>query len=414
LNRFPDDGYDYHQHLKEVGAANAFYLAEEDPNMVHKLKFGLNDSVFASLEEEDIPSIHREIFEEKMDPDLKAALNANSDEEYEELDDNFVATANQDKLKPQDFALNKEGSNYEKGEEDTLKKEEEDFEQFLAQYDAAENQKHQSSAVFDQYTNQKDYSRPTSNRELTFLEQKFKVELEKYNAAIEEGESDEPSNKNGMDISQFEGLLDEFFDSRKPKPFPENFNYEVKLSQQKKPDINKDNSTQTSNDQLHIKNDKDEEQELKMDEEELNKNEEEIGEELDHQFIYLDDLKRKAQWDCESILSTYSSTENHPTLLQEEGEPHKIKLSKFGIPIEILKARQKEVNKETITTVDQGEARPKNETPEMRRGRKKMLKEKRRQNRQTKKQLKDEYKRENIRYNQSKVLSKPIPTVVHY
>eukprot|EP01090_Pellita_catalonica_P009054 TRINITY_DN2011_c0_g1_i1.p1 TRINITY_DN2011_c0_g1~~TRINITY_DN2011_c0_g1_i1.p1 ORF type:complete len:256 (+),score=98.70 TRINITY_DN2011_c0_g1_i1:46-813(+) len=111
--------------------------------------------------------------------------------------------------------------------------------------------------------------------------------------------------------------------------------------------------------------------------------------------------KSEAEWDCESILSTYSNLENHPKILGEEEsikkKPKKIQLSsRSGIPLGVLpkkKEKKKELPKKSRNL---GAPRPKGEAAEMKRQRKRELKEQRRQRREEKKLTKIAYKQEEL------------------
>ena len=59
----------------------------------------------------------------------------------------------------------------------------------------------------------------------------------------------------------------------------------------------------------------------------------------DDSFEYVEVKKKDGdQWDCESILSTYSNTENHPRIISEPKRLDKIEISKkSGIPLTFKK-----------------------------------------------------------------------------
>lgn len=117
------------------------------------------------------------------------------------------------------------------------------------------------------------------------------------------------------------------------------------------------------------------------------------------------------QWDCESIVSTYSNLENHPTIIKaprRDVSKH-IQLSKkTGIPVGYYPTREAKDaieeedegegdSDEEEDAVDKGAKRPKQETKEEKKARKAAIKESRRQNRNRKKDLRNTYKVEGIR-----------------
>merc|ERR1711974_512408 len=92
---------------------------------------------------------------------------------------------------------------------------------------------------------------------------------------------------------------------------------------------------------------------------------------------------QREQWDCESILSTYSNLYNHPTLLDEPKK--QIKLSKkTGLPVDFVGRKEcsdgsvseEECSDGGVSTVSTnfGEARPRKETAEEKRERKAAVK----------------------------------------
>ncbi len=125
-------------------------------------------------------------------------------------------------------------------------------------------------------------------------------------------------------------------------------------------------------------------------------------------------IKRKPRekWDCQTIVSTYSNLENHPTLIQE---PRRIKLSKkSGMPLGVLepqKTEEEQLHEELEDhdpeniKVNLGEGRAKTETKEEKLLRKKVMQEYKKQKRQLKKSVKEAFKEEEKK--QSKLNAMP-------
>jgi protein LTV1 len=116
-------------------------------------------------------------------------------------------------------------------------------------------------------------------------------------------------------------------------------------------------------------------------------------------------VTEKENWDCESIVSTYSNTENHPLLIKRPSKfsSKPIKLSgKTGIPIGYFPTREKpeDVPEEEEDEGDGesrgnlGAARNKEETKTEKQARKKEIKAARREARGRKKDLKLQYSAE--------------------
>ena len=130
-------------------------------------------------------------------------------------------------------------------------------------------------------------------------------------------------------------------------------------------------------------------------------------------------LRAENQWDCESVVSTYSNLDNHPRLLgqtRRDGRLSKplIKLSKkTGMPIGALDrydidssddeeeddeaGAEEEDAEEDVMRPNLGLARPKKETKAEKRARKKALKAERKARRLEKKQMKTAFKNETKR-----------------
>ncbi|XP_002155098.3 protein LTV1 homolog [Hydra vulgaris] len=118
-------------------------------------------------------------------------------------------------------------------------------------------------------------------------------------------------------------------------------------------------------------------------------------EELFKQF----DKKPKDQWDCESVISTYSNLYNHPKIIKEESKkPPQIRLHKHtGMPVGVLqehsKHNEKNDNKNEYT-IQLSNVRDKNETNEEKKLRKQAVKEHRKNRREEKKKTKLAFKNE--------------------
>ena len=125
--------------------------------------------------------------------------------------------------------------------------------------------------------------------------------------------------------------------------------------------------------------------------------------------------KEKLQWDCETIISTYSNLDNHPVQLvsatgprgktsssiaNDSGrqEPKRITLSqKSGLPLGVLPTKQSTAGAEgTISRENKGAARNKKETREEKKIRKMRVKEERQEKRKTKSQLKMAFKNDEL------------------
>jgi protein LTV1 len=100
-------------------------------------------------------------------------------------------------------------------------------------------------------------------------------------------------------------------------------------------------------------------------------------------------IEKEKEWDCESIISTYSNLENHPTLISED-KPNRIKLSrKTGMPLNVLPKTEKIKGGDTVT-----EKGRKGESKDEKKARKLATKQEKKVNRIEKKATKQAFKRE--------------------
>lgn len=115
--------------------------------------------------------------------------------------------------------------------------------------------------------------------------------------------------------------------------------------------------------------------------------------------------KEEAEWDCETVVSTYSNLENHPKLLDDD--LRRIKLSKkSGIALGVLPEKQSKKQLAALLEDESsdededdyrpnlGKGRSKKETPAEKKARKQAIKDEKRARRGEKKGLRSEYAKE--------------------
>lgn len=132
-----------------------------------------------------------------------------------------------------------------------------------------------------------------------------------------------------------------------------------------------------------------------------------IASDDDLELIVVSAPDRYTADDCESVLSTYSNTENHPRLLDATAKPPRIQFSRSGLPREAQPDPESSRPKPKQPKV----VRNKDESPEEKRARKQATKLSRRENREQKKQTKTAFRKEEL--VQKKVESRRT-TVVNY
>eukprot|EP01096_Ripella_sp_DP13-Kostka_P007275 TRINITY_DN2646_c1_g1_i1.p1 TRINITY_DN2646_c1_g1~~TRINITY_DN2646_c1_g1_i1.p1 ORF type:complete len:611 (+),score=355.95 TRINITY_DN2646_c1_g1_i1:29-1834(+) len=145
----------------------------------------------------------------------------------------------------------------------------------------------------------------------------------------------------------------------------------------------------------------------KIQDEEIEEEEEEEEEEFEIQELV---RKTEETWDCESILSTYSTIYNHPALIGEIPAEKKIRL-KRGMPVlprepEPEPEAEAEGDEEFEDVVNKGEKRPAEETLEEKKARKKAAKEEKKEKRKLKKNLKTKFKNEETRQSRLQATQK--------
>ncbi|KAJ1740356.1 Protein ltv1 [Coemansia sp. RSA 1086] len=129
-------------------------------------------------------------------------------------------------------------------------------------------------------------------------------------------------------------------------------------------------------------------------EESATKSDKQDADELDEIFKE----KERTPWDCQSILSTYSTLDNHPATIHEKRTPRIRVSSKSGFPVVV----EDQPRPEAEPRPNRGAPRPKNETAEEKRLRKKQLQEERRKRREQKRETQSSFAEKKKRSMQSK------------
>jgi len=279
---FIDDGYDYSKHFKMRG--NGLFIPTTTIKKDEKKKTNLVDSILKGKEKVNTETTPVEIdiqnFEdaEEIDEEILAALDIEDNNEFNELQDNFVVLANEHK---------------ENNEDDLPELEEGDDDDIIL-------------------TSEK-LTTPTPVKKLNSDQQEIlNAKFERIAAAfgdddIGELEEDDPSVKGGQNIDQFADVLDEFLDTQNKTVIDIHTAINTK-------------TPKTTEDIYEIK-------ERILQYADISDSEESNEE---TEIIEIEHIEDK--WDCESILSTYSTTENHPGIISEKSKSkknHKYQLNKL-------------------------------------------------------------------------------------
>ncbi|XP_029035949.2 protein LTV1 homolog [Osmia bicornis bicornis] len=394
-----DDDYDYLQHLKDVNSLTAEWervdntSSSKTNDKKDAPKINLPSSVFASNVEEKVGLLNRAApvsgLQLDLDPDVVAAMDDdfNYEDPENQLEDNFIELANvssSDGEFPQDQD-DGQASDFSSEGHMELSDEEQDEVHSLngPQYTFKEEE---TKSRFTEYSMSSSVMR--RNKQLTLLDDKF----EKLYAAYDDTEI------GALDCDEIEGYI---------APDSELvFQCAAEFEQQQTEDA--DNVAKLMKDKMKI-----------LEKEYSSSEDENSLEEL------VVDAREREKWDCESIISTYSNIYNHPKLISEPKQPQKIKVDpKTGIPRNVLDCSEKltaktlaqfdqqnennkpkgpqsiaETMRSTLSTLS---IRPKNETPEERKQRKRALKEYRKERREERKANTEAFKEEKKR--QEKIL----------
>jgi len=334
------------------------------PEKEKKIKNILPSEVLPSKE---VKEPHQPLFFE-VDSDVDEALE--NPDEFEELPDEFIKLA-------------EKKSSSRAPRLDDIDDEEEEFQQYVEEFDGEIDEDNFSGAlndIDDDDEDDEDDDKPrrkgqqvqmTEDREL--FEKRFEQVVKDYKEEnIGELDEEDDALQGTANIDQFEDVLDEFLESTPLHSYdPEEQERQERLREKKKIIS------------IVAKSDQDKKEAIWVEEEEE------------------DDEK----WDCESIVSTYSNLDNHPSLIKEpESSIKKIQLGKSGVPVGAVPKKKKEpAPTPAVEAKNLGEPRKKDESNEEKKLRKQQIKGQRKNNRERKKALKEAFKSEE--QSQHKVLS---------
>lgn len=372
---FFEDDYDYMQHLRDTDEAYSLEPVErfrisEKSTEKKEPKIQLPSSVFASDVERDV-GVLNEAFAIKgprpdWDPDIVEGLDDDFDFENpdNQLEDDFIIQANSSE------PFNEEE---EYSDEDDIASDEADMSDDEDMHGDYGDRMFMDEETKSRFTN---YSMSSSvirrNEGLTLLDDRFEKLYEQY----------DDSEIGALDHEDIDGNLQQ--GSHMLDTILEEF--EKQQEEKKLKDV-VDENERNNDDEVEVDSDNDTGDLIKM-----------VVEEP------------KEKWDCESILSTYSNLYNHPKLIEEPKKEKKINLTaKIGVPDDVLHKpgfTRKQIEQEMRANLRADRAftyRPKDETNEEKKARKKAVKEERQQRREEKKSNKQAFNKEKIRQEKEKM-----------
>ena len=360
---FPVDGYDYQKHLREMGRGGGAFVdpsaGRADPEFLRAdpmskrtpvvVPDDVADAQAAAAGEEISRGLEAIVLDDKrMDPEIRAALEDDGEEEFEELGDDWNGVDLMDALMGNEDAHGPGDYDYddEDGEEEGKRSggggggggAEFDYEAHIAALmeAAGDDEEEDEEAYRDGAAAA--LSRPPADRKARLVDEQFEVALAREYDDDQIGELDdlygeeELMGRHADDSALLDSALDEFLeDKAKGETGLETL---VEESRQqgaaaaagaKKAGGGAPASSAAGEEEEETKKDKHGDE----DEEEDGEAEEEpdepiwvgVGPDPYGKDNYLAE-RPKEVWDCATIVSTYSTLENHPSLLRAPTDPN--------------------------------------------------------------------------------------------
>jgi protein LTV1 len=425
---FPDDGYDYSQHMRVIGngAGGAVFIPaayEEDEMEILDVPAdvrGIDDSKVhvdrLRADEEDMDEdgfaeddeVIEMDAEEIADEDVARLLEGEIAGE-DELEDDFIlkATADDGTAALGSSSKDNKGKGHvssgrrvvrfdadddEDADDEDYDPDNDEDEDFDDEYEYDYDEEYDDDPFADADEDDDGarvhgISRPSFRRgddeepaDMEALEQQFDAVLAEYDDdEIGELDVEDERVRGALETEQFDHIFDEYLKNDKKKSLSSILNtIEDPEERRRKKELILAIAA------MHAQQEEDGVQELEILEE-----------------------KKKSEWDCETIVSTYSNLDNHPVKI--EGRKKQIKLSqKTGIPKGYVHGQDQNDDAMAASSdqddedsedgqVSSAEPRKKGETAEERRERKKRVKEEKRVQRERKKNLKATFRKEEQR-----------------
>eukprot|EP00656_Telonema_subtile_P005700 TRINITY_DN12602_c0_g1_i1.p1 TRINITY_DN12602_c0_g1~~TRINITY_DN12602_c0_g1_i1.p1 ORF type:complete len:485 (+),score=184.58 TRINITY_DN12602_c0_g1_i1:226-1680(+) len=380
---FPSDGYDYGQHLREGGGGH--FVAAPLPKEKKQPEMVLLKEDAAEAEDAPVVMLPAEMFASEqelsapvgtlrnkpeyhginleVDPDIMAALDG--DEGFEEILDDFIVTAQDEEDCAEDDGMFELTDCF--GNKLELRGDE---------YDSDDSDVSGEAYSEDDYDNRTEYTMTTSRRERgeqgRILDDRFEQFVKDEYDSEEIGEPDEEdTNQDGaeatLDNALLAGALDDYIETCADGDIS---------------DLGPDRTAKP------------------LTSTELQRLEEANNTEHSMQMGGKEPEKQEEEWDCETIVSTYSNLYNHPKALDQP----RIRISsKTGLALGFLPDKYNKKQPEPVEEEDEEEdeeervnlgVKRRGESKEEKKLRKAALKDEKRTRRAEKKDLKNEFKKE--------------------
>ena len=335
---FKNDGYDYTQHLKEIGGGvfidrSGAQLPSSSllGKIVEEKEFELPDDLFSSGVELDRDYEAITISHDLMDEDIRAALFDDCDEngeKFEELQDDFIVEAmadNGDKDFDFDAHIARLIARSENLIEPAKKRnahfaDDVDEEFYLEEGEEVEEDE-------DADNNSKDGSAvaPISQGDRDFLEKQFAQTIAEYDdsdigyLSDAESEVDGIIDLDGQD-ALLEAALDSFLRDQEESAGLERTVHKREEGASTSADSSSSSSSTVSDEgAVDFHSEYMAQKALQMDAADVihSLTSQPADKAVEVCQEYLREVKLESEWDCETVLSTYSLLENHPTLITD-------------------------------------------------------------------------------------------------
>ncbi|ORX84770.1 hypothetical protein BCR32DRAFT_266128 [Anaeromyces robustus] len=418
---FDDTKYDYMQHLKVIGEdPTAVFIPSKEEAKKDSKKSGIqfiDDSinldekvtqkkrVTFQLPEEALPSKYEEevglMNREDSDiltanPYVREVLYSLDDPTTidENMEDDFILQLNAEPgSDEEEFDMNAAMYGLDEEEDD------DDDDEWAAVRKFKKSQKNEKKEEFyeeddwdDRHTATTGFSMSSSamfrNKHLTLLDDRFERVINQYDDDnIGELDPDAPNVRGNIDDNDlpehYDKLFDEFLDSKDVlgKKVIEKFAGGIPSEQIA--ELREELKTEGFDILKYEEKESQKKEKIEMVERELSKNEK----------------RERNNWDCETIITTYTNIYNHPKMIKEENVK-KIHVTRKGLPIvekDISEEEEEGEEEEYEVRVNKGVARNRNETKEEKKARKEMVKNAKKERREAKKATKKAFKKEHMK-----------------
>jgi len=418
---FDDTKYDYMQHLKVIGEdpTAVFIPSKEEAkkeakkggiqfldesinlddktNQKKKVTFQLPEEALPSKYEEEVGLMNREDSDIlTANPYVREVLYSLDDPNAidENMEDDFVMQLNAEPGSDEE-EFDMEAAMYGSEEE-----EDDDDDEWAAVRKFKKAQKSEQQEYDDDEDDEDDrrtgltgFSMSSSamfrNKHLTLLDDRFERVINQYDDDnIGELDPEAPNVRGNIDDNDlpdhYDRLFDEFLDSKDVLGKKVIDKFAGGIPSEQIAELREELKTKEFDILKYEEEQRNKKEKVQMIERELSKNKK----------------REKNNWDCETIITTYTNIYNHPKMIKDD-TVKKIHVTRKGLPIiekEVSEEEEEEEEEEEYEVREnKGAARNKKETKEEKKARKAMVKNAKKERREAKKATKKAFKKEHMK-----------------